>query len=972
MRSRSLSTGAQSLAAWLDTVRAILWRLRTPDNRGASLGLFLTVFLISGSLAGIPRLLTQTTDKGVVAEVGDAIRGQPGISLGLTATLPGNTNDPMAAVAADGDQFRAGMVPVIQHVVSGSSYVVESQRFNLTNPFGSIKNSAFFQTYLTLRYQSGLDRPGLITLISGQLPKPIPPVSPSVFQGKGGNLGDQPLPAFQIALDQATAQALDVKLGDRVILRPDVNDVKTAGIPSAYLNYTLIGQVSGIFKASDATARYWQEDNHLLQPTVSFNGNSTTAFGYGLISPAAYPALLSQTSPVNWSYTWRYDVDPSRVGAGNEQALQQSVRSLLLTHGSAAGFASDPSAVSLQSPLVSALEQFHAQRAFLRSAVTLAALGVVAVAAFLLILVNLLVVERAADGALFLRSRGAAPHQLLHAQAVQAILVALPAAAIGYLAACFIIPTESSGLDIASSFVSALFAIGLATLVTLSGARTPLGRLLNQRRNLGPGAVAGAPLRARRIAIELVVVLLAAAGIYLMRRRGLITSTSGGIDPYLALVPFVAGLGAGILLLRLYPIPVRIVGRIFERGRGIVIWAGLRRVTHQGTTAQLPTLALLVAVGLAVFSLIVQNSLALTQDTAVWQTVGADFRIDASPGSGLPENWNLRAISGVKAVAPAYYQSDISVRNTGGGNTNVNGASLLAIDAGNYQAVTQGTLAAVNLPVEITRQPTGVRVGTQDNPLPAVLSADWPGGAKVGHTLQVILASVPYWIRVTGTISNFPSMPAAEPFIITGLPWLQAANNEIGANLPITRVYVRGRGTDVATKLQQAIERQATGAVLTTRANALANNSRQLLATGVTNAFRFSVVLVTLYAAAAGSVALMLSGAERRRDLSYLRTLGLSSRQALGIIIAEQLPPILSAAGAGAGLGVAIARLMSPALDLSAFTGRAGVVSGIVVSWWQVLILAGGISLLVLAAIIVFGFVTRNVDLADTLRLGGG
>ena len=969
MRVSSVPNRTRSFSAWVDVVRAIIWRMRDRHNRAASIGLFLTVCLITGSLAVIPRLVTQITNKGVIAAVDDSIRAQPGLSLGLKATLPGTSSDPMAAVVDDGQHFQSGLAPSIQDVVTGSSYVVESQRFNLINPLGPGKTSRYFRTFLTLRYQSGLDRPGLSTLVNGDLPKTIPPVSPDVFQGQAGNIGDQPLPAFQIALDETTAQALKLTVGDQVILQPDSSDPKTLAVPAAYLNYTLVGQISGIFKPVQENDRYWREDNSLLQPTVLDDGTTTTVYSYGLITPAAYPALLSQTSPVNWAYTWRYEVDPNRVNAGNNETLEQSIRSLLLTHGSAAALSTDPAAVSLKSPLVAALQQFRDQRDFLISAVILATLGVIAVAVSLLVLISMLVVEREASGTMLLRGRGADDRQLLGAQLTQTALIVLPAVIIGYVVALTVIPVKSTWIDLLVAGVTGLLAIGLTILAALPGARTPLGRLLNEQRSLGRDAGRTSSRWERRVALEAVVVLLAATGIYLVRRRGLLQSESGGIDPYLALIPFLAGLAVGILVLRLYPIPVRIVNRIVQRRRGIVVWAGLGRVVHQRASAQLPTLALLVAVGVAVFSLVVQHSLAVAQDAAVWQTVGADYRIDAPAGGALAESLNVEAISGVEAVARTYFLPGAYISD---GDTSVNVVSFLAIDPADYQNVTQGTPAAVLIPEALTRPPTGQSFGTRANPLPAIASSGWSGGIKVGQDLQVTLESVPYWVRVTATMANFPSLPTDTPFIITSRSWLQAANPNVGSSVPVTRLFVRGSGSDVTSQLRQLLQQQTPSAVLSTRASALATTSHQLLAGGVTDVFRYSVVLVTLFAAAAGSVALMLASTERRRDLSYLRTLGLSSRQALGITVIEQLPPLISAAVAGAGLGVVVARLISPALDLSAFAGRAGVASGIVIDWWQITALTGGISLFVLAAIIGFGFLSRHLNLASALRLGDG
>jgi putative ABC transport system permease protein len=528
------------------------------------------------------------------------------------------------------------------------------------------------------------------------------------------------------------------------------------------------------------------------------------------------------------------------------------------------------------------------------------------------------------------------------------------------------VPLPGFGFELVLPIATALLAVGLAHLAMQPDAHRPLGELLTRQRN-PDRSVRGTPRHPeRRLALEGVVVLLAVVGIYLARRRGLIAS-GNSVDPYLALVPFLAGLAAGIIVLRLYPLPFRIVNRVVQRGRGIVIWVGLRRVTRQPARAQLPLLALLVAVGVAVFSLVIQHSLSAAQSEAAWATVGADYRIDA-PGDGtLPETWDLQTIPGVQASTAAYELEETGVRYSG---TSVSGVSLLALDPAAYQTVTAGTPAAIRFPDGFVKQPANDNLGTAANPLPVIVSSDWPGGVKVGQTLQITLMSVPYWIQVRGMLTSFPSLPTDAPFVLMSRAALQAARADKSVPLPVTRIFIRGSGSGLGARLQAAIRQQAPGATLTSRADALSGSSHQMLSGGVTNAFRYSVLLVALYTAVAGSVALMLTSADRRRDLSHLRTLGLSTRQAFGITVVEQLPPVLTAAIAGAGLGCVVAWLIGPSLNLSAFTGRAGITANIVVNWGQVAALAGGLALAVFVVMIVFGLLTRHLDLASTLRLG--
>ena len=78
------------------------------------------------------------------------------------------------------------------------------------------------------------------------------------------------------------------------------------------------------------------------------------------------------------------------------------------------------------------------------------------------------------------------------------------------------------------------------------------------------------------------------------------------------------------------------------------------------------------------------------------------------------------------------------------------------------------------------------------------------------------------------------------------------------------------------------------------------------------------------YCALAIVLALVVTGQSRSRNLSFLRTLGLSDRQARGLIAWEIVPMAAITAAVGVVLGVALPKLVGPAIDLRPFTGGLG------------------------------------------------
>jgi putative ABC transport system permease protein len=113
---------------------------------------------------------------------------------------------------------------------------------------------------------------------------------------------------------------------------------------------------------------------------------------------------------------------------------------------------------------------------------------------------------------------------------------------------------------------------GIAIVAVIAGvARRPLGPL-------GREDVALTHPSPRRLALEGLVAITAALGVYLLRRRGLEASPTGdgGFDPYLAGVPVLLGLACGIVALRFYPLPIRGAAWLVRRTRGLALHLGLR------------------------------------------------------------------------------------------------------------------------------------------------------------------------------------------------------------------------------------------------------------------------------------------------------------------------------------------------------------------------------------------------------------
>jgi hypothetical protein len=138
---------------------------------------------------------------------------------------------------------------------------------------------------------------------------------------------------------------------------------------------------------------------------------------------------------------------------------------------------------------------------------------------------------------------------------------------------------------------------------------------------------------------------------------------------------------------------------------------------------------------------------------------------------------------------------------------------------------------------------------------------------------------------------------------------------------------------------------------------------------GITQGFWLTIFVAGVYAGMAVLCALALTSEERRRDIGYLRTMGGTSRQALGLTLIEQIPSALIAGVVGVGFGGLLTWLIAPGLDIgSLYPPEEHVVVGI--NW--VLASAQAVGLLLVALFAAFGFawIARRSRLTDVLRAG--
>src|SRR5665647_1345019 len=177
---------------------------------------------------------------------------------------------------------------------------------------------------------------------------------------------------------------------------------------------------------------------------------------------------------------------------------------------------------------------------------------------------------------------------------------------------------------------------------------------------------------ARRLVLESGALVLALAAAFALRTRGLLQVTTEGTDPFLAAAPLLLAIAITVLLLRVYPWPIRVVGVLGRRTRGVLGLLGAVRA--QRAVAVLPLLALTLGAAVAVAGGLLVDTVRTGQVEASWERVGADIRVDAE----LTRD-QVAAIAeqpGVTAVGSAHVAKSVSF-DAGTGSTLV---TLVAVD----------------------------------------------------------------------------------------------------------------------------------------------------------------------------------------------------------------------------------------------------------------------------------------------------
>ncbi|MFC8129916.1 FtsX-like permease family protein [Streptomyces sp. NPDC057302] len=755
----------------------------------------------------------------------------------------------------------------------------------------------------------------------------------------------------EAAVTADTARALKLRVG-------------TAVHVGSVLGERVTVRITGIVAPRRPKDAYWSYDPVLRTPALIEvpGGDPQSAkkrwHAALLLAPGAGPFLPAVDQ--NPQRYWRVAPDPGALTARDVPTLKEHIASLEggPLRSELRGFTHDDALVS--TGLDKVLGGYEGLRDAVTPIVAVAAYGIGGVAVVVLLMTCSLTAVRRRGELALLRARGGSVRGVAARLLAETSVAAVPAAAIGLLLAFLAVPHARAWPSIvAAAGVCALACAALPVRAAFAhrGQRTHEGR---------DDLVTARPSRRRTVA-ELVLLVLAVGAVVTLRRGGLGGSepgAAGGSDPgdgsagwLVSAAPLLVGGIAALLLVRFYPLPLRLFARPLARRRGAVGFLSTASAGRASAAQALPLLGLLLALTTAAFGGSVLTGIADARDRTALLAVGADVRVDRGDGN-LPASLaaEIRGTPGVGEVAAVHidWYLELPDHST---------APLVAVDPAVYARLTRTTGLGPFGEDELAA-PGGRRAT-----LPAVASPDVARRLGKGpHSFRTPAGS--FRAAVGAVRSGTPALPADSAFLLIDRRVLDHP-----ADTALLATGASGRRIDAAA-LNRSARAAGPGVEATFRATERASLTDSPLQSGAERIYTAAVAAGAGYAVLAVLLALLHSAPQRAALLARLRTMGLSKRQGRRLLVLESLPQAVLAACGGALAGWAAIALLAPGVDLAqvALAAR-GTLAGpgdvtLRADPWSLLVPAAGVVMLTGAVAFVQAWWTARHTAATDLKTG--
>lgn len=620
-----------------------LVRRQLASERGVPVAIALVVALLAALATAAPRLLTDASDRQAAYDVD----GEAGVYLDVRAVLssgwlvtelsapagdpnPGGLPEDLAALWGPLDAglwtLREAQPEPFRSLLGDPRYVVRGKDVPVEGSPESDINQSSLVFVTDPRFSEAVE------LVEGTWPGP--PAYLSYLESEEATAGvlytggrPEGMPPDEILLHADAAERLAWHVGE----------VRDAGNAGPLL-------LAGTYRPLEGEDTYWSHvpyaDGLYVEDSASAGLVSTSAAVLNPLWGGATPHAMGFPDTAGARATLWFpvsDVGPTAAELETTRAQAAGFTATVSPLGMRGG---SPLTAQFASELPALLGESAARISLGTTLMVLLAIGPALVAGSVLLLATRLLVERRRVSLEQLAARGGSPLQLGLTAAAEAAALAIPPAALGAAAGIGLTPGALAPADLIPGVVVAAAPVALLAWLTARVARSTgqVGR-----------ADLGGTSRARRVTGGTVGVL--ALAMLAMATRSWLAG--GSADRWVAVAAPVAALALAVLVvLRLYPVPVRAAERRAARGAGLLPFLPLARARRAPAGGAVPVAALVVGVAATVMATVLATSVDRGGEAARWQQVGADLRVSGpivSDGAAAA----LAEIPGVAAVARA-------------------------------------------------------------------------------------------------------------------------------------------------------------------------------------------------------------------------------------------------------------------------------------------------------------------------------
>lgn len=765
-------------------------------------------------------------------------------------------------------------------------------------------------------------------------------------------------PVPEMLITQEMAQREHLQLGS--LLRVEQNGDAA---------HQVVLRVVGIMRVPDATDPYWNN--------LSFAAN-VQGLPHAEATPPLYPLLVARSDFfrsvshfVNFAVTdhWVYSLDFSRLTTSNIADAATAVTQFTSQVNVAAQKAG-MSGVAVYSNLSAATQRVQQQQQLLGLPVAILVTQIVGLVLLFVATMASLLIEAQRLEITTLQSRGLSTRQLVIAFSSQGLLLGVVVLVLGpvlavllnlgvaqVLFSSFSLPAARTATPNLATLLRVLLTTAPGALLLAALLGTALGVLVVAASALQAGrqdvlafrreqARGARPPIWQRLHLDVLLAILCLVGYLDLGQFGSTStrlalgsaSPSGSTSPLLLIAPSLLLLAGALLLLRLLPLVARWCARWAARRPGAPLLLATAQLARTPGRASRRILFLVLAVGLGLFALTFNASLARNVQARVAYEAGADVRL--SMGTSLTVTrangftQTLQQLPEVESISAVARTTAMTTYDQGS-----QPLSLLAIDSrtfGRVAGTTSWRAGYANAPLQTLlarlQQPTT----DTGQPLPALVSSSFAAqyGLTVGKSF-VLTSSVAdsgtISFRVAGIVRDFPTLyPAADQlgFLVVDLPAFSSRVAALGNSsepLLVNELWLRtsGTATDQATLLKALhgdIGSPLNIQNITTRSALLAAAQADPTGEGIRGLLLIGAGTALLLAIVGSLVQALLATRQRRTQFAILRTLGMSSGELRQLLVSEQVVIDMFGLVGGTLLGLVMTTATLPYLQFSEAT----------------------------------------------------